>query len=311
MSPRVTLVCPTYERHQYLARSAKFWAGKNVLIIYADGSAVPFPDAHLFSANIIYFHKNTGFHDRIREAISRISTPYASFIGDDEFLIPSAILLLVEFLDQNLNYNSCMGQAIGFRSLRGSVELESVYPELANRKLCDSDAIDRLKAHFSTYVPSHIYAITRADVFSSSWNTALSVEADFFAAFEIAYEFSVLLSGKSLVLPVLYWLRSLGVPPIRNIGDISFATDKTFNMWWDSPFAMEEKKRLCKHLSRAMPNVIDSKDVGKVLHHFYSRSIPRASRQSYGSCALDSLIRQGLHIDKEALVECIKLISCV
>lgn len=185
-------------------------------------------------------------------------------IGDDEFYVPSALQACVDFLEQHSNYVSCMGRAIGFSRLQDKIVLRPQYPRLKDRDLSDNAAVNRLASHFSSYVPMHCYAVTRTDVFRFAMEAALSIELDIFAIFELVEEFLVVAAGKSIVLPVLYWLRSHEAPPLRNTGDLSLDPSKRFDHWWQTKESEREKKDFCKYLSTASCGVVCERDVEKV-----------------------------------------------
>ena len=62
--------------------------------------------------------------------------------------------------------------------------------------------------HFSAYCPAHCYAVTRSDDFKFIMTQALSFSYDIYAIIELIQEFLIVSRGKSIVLPILYWLRS-------------------------------------------------------------------------------------------------------
>ena len=187
-------------------------------------------------------------YQRFSEMVSLVQTPYVCIMGDDEYFIPSALLECCTFLDCNQDFVSCMGRAVGFSSYKDRVIVTNIYERLRDRTLSATDPFTRLKNHFSSYVPSHTYAVTRLDVFKKAIHEASSSELDIFAIKELIHEFTVSSLGKSAVLPSLYWLRCLDVPPMRN-SELSLDPSKSFTNWWKSSRNNYQKKLFCRKLS--------------------------------------------------------------
>lgn len=266
--PKITLLCPSFERHFYLERSMRFWGTKNVNVIYLDGSKKPFIGNNLGFENISYLHHPVGYDERILASINYIKTPYVAMICDDEFYVPSALNSCVEFLESNPEYVSASGSAIAFSSSGNVVRLNPVYSALAARHLSQDTPVSRLTSHFSSYVQSHYYGVTKTDLFIKSISLALRRTPDVFAIFELAHEFIVAASGKTIVLENLYWLRSSEAAPIRNTGERSLSPSKRFDVWWLSkdPAFSAERAQFCSMLAAATSNVMTTKEVVNVFN---------------------------------------------
>lgn len=339
---QLTLICPTYNRDFYLLRSAAFWSRcDGVVVIYVDGSDSPCSSSFLKSSNIIYLHLPASVQERVRVALSLIETPYAALIGDDEFFIPSALRSCVSYLNAHSDYSACMGRAIGFYRKKQSIKFRSQYSLLEGAIHDSVDPLERLSSHFSSYVPSHSYAVTRTSVLRKALGTALNNRIDVFAIGELIHEFMILAQGKTRVLSNLYWLRSHEVPPIRNSGDISLDTTKPFVGWWlsgESSLVLE-RSTFCDELASATNGTIDTNEVSGIFscyvknsyrkqHSFLGRLrqfplnrvkliVPASLRVKLKSRvsgirqahALEQLRRQGVTIDEAGLAECISAIE--
>ena len=348
MNSNLTLLCPSYERHEYLERSCRFWGDRgDVCVLYADGSQSPLATTSFNALNQRYFHQPVSFQERIKNLLGQVQTPYVCMMCDDEFYIPTALQACIDFLEGNPDYVACMGRAVGFSRLNGEVVLRQQYPRLRDLKLSDSGALNRLENHFSSYVCSHSYAVTRTEVFRSAMQPALANELDIFAIGELIHEFLVVAAGKSLVLPTLYWLRSHEAPPIRNTGDLSLDPSKRFSHWWQNEKASTEKKDFCQYLSDASCGLVNAVEVEQVLNcyvdHTYGRAAGKSSSLSYrlkqtlpeslkkplravkaragmldnhlgnpavqNKAALQELRDQGVMIDEDGLAECLASIK--
>lgn len=265
--PRLTLLCPTYERHHYLARSAKFWSNyKDISVRYADGSIAPLGIDWSKYSNIHYLHSRTSFASRILKISEGIESPYVCLLCDDEYFIPSALGTCVDFLDSNPDYVACMGRAIGFRRFGSNLRFTRQYPKLYNRTLSSKEPYERLISHFSDYTPAHIFAVTRSEVFVNAIRASFNIDLKIFALFELIEEFLVASAGRTCVLPELYWLRSFEAPPIRNIGESDFDLDKLFGNWWlnDDAAMQSERAVLISHLVSSTETSLSSEQVSNI-----------------------------------------------
>lgn len=156
-------------------------------------------------------------------------------------------------------------------------------------------------------------------------------------------EFLVAVAGKSIVLPVLCWLRSYEAPALRNTGDLSMDPRKRFYHWWCSKESELERENFCKYLSAGSCGVVDEVEVRRVFdfyvqnvyvpssargHSFlyWLRRISPASlrgplrqlkehgRMLFNSAAqskatLQELRDQGVLIDENGLAECLTSIK--
>lgn len=264
MLSRLTLICPTFRRHRFLERSALFWSSRpSVSVMYADGSKEPFSHACVHAQNIRYFHHRGTIQERLQLLLDQVQTPYVCLMGDDEFYIPSALQACVEFLDGHSDYVACMGRAIGFSVANNQVNFCGQYPLLQDRDLDSAFPFERLLNHFSSYVPSHSYAVTRTDVFRHAMLSALVNQIDIFSIGELIYEFLVLAAGKTCVLPELHWLRSHEALPLRNTGDIALDPGKKFDHWWlnEDLSIADERLTFCSELAQATDGAIPPQEV--------------------------------------------------
>ena len=83
----ITLLCLTYERHNLLLNSAKYWNEVgNIKVIYADGSKLPCKDLVDKYTNIKYVHMpNKSMQERGYFLAESVKTKYSCQICDDEF----------------------------------------------------------------------------------------------------------------------------------------------------------------------------------------------------------------------------------
>ena len=91
----LTVVVPSFNRHDYLLRQIRFWASRSARLIIVDGSTLPI-DGRIRSAvdahpGMEYLHHPEGFVERVSLAAGLIETPYAGLLGDDEFHLETGL----------------------------------------------------------------------------------------------------------------------------------------------------------------------------------------------------------------------------
>lgn len=108
---QLTLICLTYERHDFVRRQIAYFSASNVSLIFADGSSSALFDSELKkvkygSCSVSYFNipGASTYLKRIQQSLSLTETDYVMFIDDADLYFLSGIeLALNSFL---LNPNS-------------------------------------------------------------------------------------------------------------------------------------------------------------------------------------------------------------
>ena len=113
----LTIIITTYKRYGYLKRLLSFFSLYSLKskILILDSTPYYPDDAQLnkmlskdgvqwlrFSDDIFFAHK-------IAEGSKHVDTKYAVLCADDDFLVPGAIELCVDYLDKNQDYTSAHG----------------------------------------------------------------------------------------------------------------------------------------------------------------------------------------------------------
>lgn len=231
---RLTLVVPTYKRHEFATRLISYWADKGPAVIVLDGSPEPIAQDLLpsCSPNIRYIHKPVGLYERLLVSLDLITTDFVALACDDEFYIPSAAANCIKQLDQEPDLVGCCGRAIKFSYTNRLVVGKPQYPALANYEIDAASGEERLVQHMREYVPSLIYAICRRDFWKNSFQFMREYEFPFFAAGELQFEMLMSYAGKSKVIPELMWLRSHGETEPTRGTDPSLDPAKRMPDWW-------------------------------------------------------------------------------
>ena len=111
---KLTIIIFTYNRHNFLKRTIKYWSNYNIKLVILDGSDTKLEDLYLKQQNIKYIHNTNVLYERLLSSINYIDTEFMILGTDDEFYLPSALSSCVKFLSKDISFSSCGGRAIGF-----------------------------------------------------------------------------------------------------------------------------------------------------------------------------------------------------
>lgn len=172
-APGVTLLLPTKNRPEFVVRLLEYYAdvGFDDRILIGDSSG-PEGVAHVreaarrLAARIDVEHvpcPALGLAESWRELIHRVSTPYAAYLADDDFLVPRSLSQCARFLDTHPEYVAAHGAGVvvelDSNALTGNVVWCGYYDQTVSE--ADSGG-ERLRAHLSRYTVS-LFSVHRAD----------------------------------------------------------------------------------------------------------------------------------------------------
>lgn len=239
---KLTLVIPTYNRPSYALRCMRYWSGQSLTVHVMDGSPLPISFDRLdgLAGNIHYHHLPVSFIERLEAALGLVDTEYVTIGGDDEFFLPSGLAACISELDSQPALVSCMGRCLRFAHAGKRVIGNADYLSMEDYSILQSDPVDRMVAHMSSYTCSTIYSVVRAPVWHRAFLTFVKKEFPVYAIGELQVELAICYQGKSRVLPVLMWMRSGEAPPTRGT-DLSLCPEKTFESWWLDPAKKAER----------------------------------------------------------------------
>ncbi len=230
-----------------------YWGELGVNVLVFDGSKDPLPSHELekIPSCIKYFHRPTGFYDRLKAALKYIDTPYASLAADDEFFLKSGLLAAIDYLDKNQDYVACGGQAVGFWRAQDDIFMTKQYAGNSGFDLNHDDRAKRIEDHFSKYTPASVYATVRSADFIAAITAMTEHEFSVYSIGELQLEMFYAWRGKVKVLDHIYWLRSEENTPTRNT-DPSLFPDRRLEKWWMNHNDQTDKKKFIEIMSRHM-----------------------------------------------------------
>lgn len=252
---KLTIVIFTYNRHKYLKRAINYWSNYQVKLLILDGSDVKLNDPCLNSKNINYIHDTSGLHERLKNSGDYIDTEFTILSCDDEFYLPSSLCSCIKYLLEESEYSSCGGRALGFGTHNNKIYGVEVYPKLKDRVLNHDSPLERIYNHFYIYVPSHHYSVIRSEKFKLITKLVFEKKYSMYGGAELQFEFLVILSGKSKILPQLMWMRNKEVP------QITFGLPQVkFKKWWVDKKYESEKKDFLNTMKKINDQILNSKN---------------------------------------------------
>ncbi|MDD3296561.1 MAG: TIGR00180 family glycosyltransferase [Candidatus Omnitrophica bacterium] len=214
----LTIMISTKNRSDFLIRLLNYYAEvdyKHLIVIGDSSDSYHFAKTERVVKNLegrlkIRHYKHLGLNlpTSIRELIRVVSTPYAGFIADDDFLIPSRFEEAIKFLENNPGYSAVQGVGILF-SLKSSGpygEFSSISPYVL-RSIESDTASKRFIDHLNSYSVT-LFSIYKTQTWKKMYKNITKIEDRAFAD-ELLPCFLSVIYGKVKKLPGLYLVRQV------------------------------------------------------------------------------------------------------
>ncbi len=247
MLKKITIIILTRNRPECIKRQMDYiknWGAQIFLLDGSDNINLYLQSLPKRDPNLKYIHDTNGFDVRLMHMKSQIKTKYAMIMSDDEFIIKKSLEMCIQFLENNTDYVSCSGVAVGFmKSFKNKVIYIKKYLRLIGYEISDEDPKERVIKHMSEYVPSSVYGVLRSSVinkFISEINYSFTSSPE---TTENWLQNTVAYMGKIKVLPVLYWFRSMENAPIQ---DKNWNRTIKFYQWYNQKKFKKEKMEYIK-----------------------------------------------------------------
>jgi glycosyltransferase domain-containing protein len=268
---KLTIIIPTLNRQKYALRNMHYWSGRDVTVNVIDGSSEAIDSKYIeeLSKNVIYHHLPISIVERMSYALSLIKTEYTTMCGDDEFLLPSALEYSLMELEKDSGLVACIGRCLEFMWENNKVYGFPGYPEQKDRIINQSDPRERMIKHMKQYTPSTVYSVMHTNVWKNSHASFIKREFPVYCIGEMQFELSVTFQGKSKVVPIIHWLRSNEIKPIRGT-DPSLTRDLFICDWWEDKQKKGEHNDFLKIMSDTLA------ETGKILPKQASEDIESA-----------------------------------
>lgn len=170
----ITLLIPTMNRSDFLKRLLNYFADTycKYQIRIGDSSDFHYIDETKKTVrelecklNINYYqHSGLNLSKSIKQLIQKVSTPYASIIADDDFLVPKSLERCIDFLELNPAYIACHGIGAVFRLRRSGPygQFDNIWEyQLPSRE--EETASKRFLNHLSEY-SNNLFSVYRTPI---------------------------------------------------------------------------------------------------------------------------------------------------
>lgn len=225
----LTIIIPTMNRADFAIRLLDYYASQVFPhpVFVGDSSDAPQAERLQSAVERLSGHLRVSWFDCrelnnyevMRLLLSKVATPYASYLADDDFLVAPALQECIAFMNAHPDYAGACGKALLFnlkeKGPYGPFEAASSYPEFS---LEDPSPGGRLAAHLSSYTSS-FHAVCRTPVLRRAVENALELkktaepgDKSLGAAWrfsELLTSCSVIVQGKLKVLESLHYVRQV------------------------------------------------------------------------------------------------------
>lgn len=212
----ITLIIPTYNRPEFLARLLQYYASKNTEIhfLILDSSheettlTLNEQATHILGnqAHHVRFSPSVPVATKLLEGLKLVETPYCAFCADDDLVFIEGISQALEFFQKNQDYVCVDGIYLNFNPIKTDVHL---IVEYATQGINAEDPASRIFRLCQKY-ESLFYGVFKTQqalaIFTGvTQNSTLHYQELFQAA-------SALILGKSHRLPIFYAARQHCTP---------------------------------------------------------------------------------------------------
>ena len=224
---KVTIIIPSYKRHEYAINALKYWSKYEVDLHLVDGSDNPILniDEEIKNSRIKYHHiKILSEFNRIKKILPLIKTKYVILSSDDDLLLPDALSNCIKEIEKDNDIISCYGQTLSLYKFEKEKKFYHTDSNLNNFKNMSNNAVERVNKHMSDYVPSVIYSVMPTDIFQNIFEVENPSEYEYLSSMELRVTLLITYYGKSKTINDLLVLRrKSGISAItRNSQNTSF-----------------------------------------------------------------------------------------
>jgi glycosyltransferase domain-containing protein len=208
MDELITLLIPTYNRHQYLKRILEYYQDCSFHVIVADSSKNGYNSTTPQPRSFQYLHfPDISLTQKLETALNEVKTKYVVMCADDDFIIADRIFDCINFLENNKEYSAVQGNAISYKKedLNGSkIGFSSLY-ENPVQEIVNDNLLERLKELFEAYRTT-FSAVHYTDNLKFAFKSAGKVIQNLYLN-EYLTAIIPVISGKYKELPFLYQVR--------------------------------------------------------------------------------------------------------
>ena len=237
----VSIIFFTKDRSKKLKQNISWHDDSSFPIYIVDASEREFEDLDEISAGITYIHMpNASFFERAKKVESVLFTDYYVICADDDFLLPSAIIEITNYLIENRDKNLACAQGRYMLFDRDAFYPKKVYGHCYSMydslHIQDDSALRRLLILNSYPIFHFPYAICRKDVIKTFNRIVIDLEKSTknsiiaHALFEPLMGIAVAISGNYSSVNHPYVVRRPGKPWTNTTSEIFLSDEQYSNL---------------------------------------------------------------------------------
>lgn len=194
-STTISILVPTYERHNKLSRLLSYLAVAGIPVYVADGSVNAYSEK--LSPNVQYFHlPGISYVSRVVKVLARIQTPHVALVADDDFVNPGFLFCADDELLKRPECSAIFGRCYAFHEDDATKWLP-IYKWAVNVEGCSPQ--DRLQFYFANYFPL-AYAATRTNLLREAFQATVNLENRAALLIELMHSARLITAGKVILL---------------------------------------------------------------------------------------------------------------
>lgn len=211
MKDKITIVIPEHNRPKRLRRLLYFYLenGYNNIVV-TDSSTNIFEYVDEFKDKIVYHHyPNKHLVEKIYSIKNEVRTPYVVLCAEDDYIMPEALEIIIQFLTNNNEYKSAEGYWMQFWPKEND-RLRLLYPQVnKENSLDENNPKQRVIELFEHYYQLY-YVVMTKDLFFSAYEGIIEggmTKLKNLCLVEMWQAAFCSYHGKHAILPVYYAMR--------------------------------------------------------------------------------------------------------
>ncbi len=279
----LTIVVPTYERPEALARMLAYYAALPVQLLVVDGSAQPANLAAMQSlpAGLRYVHRPVPIEERIRWAVQQCDTEFAMFSCDDEYYLEDGLRAALAQLRAVPMLSAAAGRCAAFVCNDQGLQLGTYYNFLkgfSERSDLASQRVRTAAAH-SPLLSGFYYSVCRTSAFRPAALAAFAQRFSCPYVQEVMFTLGLFMQGGMQTVPQLMWLRNLQAPPVSHA---QWNRKLDLSAWYGAPDHADEVAQLHSLAHALYQSCLAADEVAEPLDAIFRQLVDFDARQVAG-----------------------------
>lgn len=204
-----TVIIPEHNRPERLRRLLDYYLSFDCEIIVTDSSDIRFKyiDEYLNDIYYVYYPK-MHLAEKLFRILDHITTSYVVMCADDDYIVPSAILQAIHYMQEDDDYRSVQGLYVRYYPLE-NISLDLFCPYMLGNSINENTGEERVLHLMSNYYQFY-YAVFEKKLFIEAYSSVIvgsTCKIRNLCLLELYISLYSVIRSKHAVLPVLYGMR--------------------------------------------------------------------------------------------------------